>query len=84
MFVYLGLSVVYYFNEVFSVSFIVAEIIICFIARFIAIFGLAFLFKLCIKWKVSNNELSVVCASGTIRGSVALALILTIEGNHNN
>jgi NhaP-type Na+/H+ or K+/H+ antiporter len=25
----------------------------------------------------------VVCASGTIRGSVALALILTIEGNHD-
>ncbi len=82
MFVYLGLSIVHYFSkEVFSITFIVAEIIICFIARFVAIFGLAFLFKFCMKWKVPNNELTVVCASGTIRGSVALALILTIEGD---
>lgn len=85
VFVYLGLSIVYYFsNEVFSITFIAAEIVICFIARFIAIFGLAFIFKFCMNWKVPNNELSVVCASGTIRGSVALALILTIDGGDNN
>lgn len=35
-------------------------------------------------WNVPNNELTVVCASGTIRGSVALALILTIDGNDDN
>ncbi len=68
----------------YSITFIEAEIVICFFARFVAIFGLAFIFKFCMKWKVPNNELSVVCASGTIRGSVALALILTIEGKDTN
>lgn len=31
------------------------------------------------KWTVSNNELSIVSIAGTIRGSVAFALILTIK-----
>lgn len=33
------------------------------------------------KWTVNNSELSIVSIAGTIRGSVAFALILTIESN---
>ena len=80
VFVYLGLTIIFYYtSEVFSITFIGVEIIICFFARFVAIFGLSFIFRLCINWKVSYSELVIVCASGTIRGSVALALILSID-----
>jgi hypothetical protein len=77
--------VVYYLTEeVFSITFIATEILICFLARFISIFGLSFLFRLCLNWKVYNNELAVICAAGTIRGSVALALILSLDGSGAN
>ena len=56
VFVYLGLSIVYYYSEeVFSISFIGLEIVVCFLARFIAIFGLSTLFRICMKWKVTAN-----------------------------
>lgn len=74
----------YFSTETFSILFIALEVLVCFVARFISIFGLSFLFGLFTKWKVSKNELAVVCAAGTIRGSVALALILTIESDDDN
>lgn len=56
VFVYLGLSIVYYYSEeVFSISFIGLEIVVCFLARFLAIFGLSTLFRICMKWKVTVN-----------------------------
>jgi hypothetical protein len=36
------------------------------------------------KWTVTYKELSVVSIAGTIRGSVAFALILTIEGDEHD
>jgi sodium/hydrogen exchanger-like protein 6/7/sodium/hydrogen exchanger 8 len=83
----LGISTIYYFTtEVISLSFIGLELLICVISRLIAVFGLSKLFQLFYKkkWTVSNNELSIVSIAGTIRGSVAFALILTIESNDEN
>jgi Mg/Co/Ni transporter MgtE len=36
------------------------------------------------KWTVSYKELSIVSIAGTIRGSVAFALILTIEADEHD
>ena len=64
----------------FSYTFIILELVICMVARFIALFGLSFLVKLCYKkWHVTWWELLIVTVAGIIRGSVAFALILTIE-----
>ena len=54
--------------------------LVCFIARAINIFGLNFLFKKLMKnkWKIRTKDLGIVAVGGTIRGSVAFALILTI------
>lgn len=72
-------------TEVISFSFLALELAICVISRVIAIFGLSILFKLIFKkWRVSKNELTVVTLAGTIRGSVAFALILTIESDDEN
>lgn len=83
----MGISTIYYLTtEVISLSFLALELLICVISRVTAIFGLSMLFKLFKKekWKVSNKELSIVTLAGTIRGSVAFALILTIEDTENN
>lgn len=84
VFVYLGVSTIYYLTtEVISFTFIALELLVCVISRLTAIFGLSMLFKLFYKqkWTVNNSELSIVSIAGTIRGSVAFALILTIESN---
>lgn len=36
------------------------------------------------KWRIRYKDLSIVAVGGTIRGSVAFALILTIEANQAN
>jgi NhaP-type Na+/H+ or K+/H+ antiporter len=55
------------------------------IARIINIFGLNLIFKSCMKkWRIRYKDLSIVAVGGTIRGSVAFALILTIEANQAN
>lgn len=86
MFVYLGISIVYYFEkQVFSLSFLGMQLLVCVLSRFISIFGISMLFKLINKkWTVTYKELSVVSIAGTIRGSVAFALILTIEGDEHD
>lgn len=57
----------------------------CVIARSVNIFGLNLLFKaLMKKWTISYQDLSIVAIGGTIRGSVAFALILTMEENKDN
>lgn len=67
-------------NYSISLSFIGIELLVCVLTRTLTIFALSLLFKvLTKKWTVSFRELSVVSIAGTIRGSVALALILTIE-----
>ena len=36
------------------------------------------------KWTINRQELGIVAVGGTIRGSVAFALILTIQPNKDN
>ena len=87
MFVYLGVSTIYYItSEVISFSFLGLELAICLFSRFTTVFLLSALFKLCYKqkWKLAARELAVVAFAGSIRGSVAFALILTIEANEHN
>ena len=80
VFVYLGLSMINYFSEeAFSISFIGLQILITFIARFGTVFGLSLIFRLCMKWHVYNSELAVISTAGTIKGSVAFALILSVD-----
>lgn len=87
MFVYLGVSTIYYLTtEVISLSFLGLELAICLFSRFLTVALLSFLFK-CIykrKWTLAARELAVVAFAGSIRGSVAFALILTIEANEEN
>jgi hypothetical protein len=86
VFVYLGISVVFYFdNEVFSLTFLGLELLVCVISRTASIFGISIIFKLLTKkWTVTYKELSIVSIAGTIRGSVAFALILTIEADEHD
>ena len=81
VFIYLGFTTMYYYEkETFSYTFILLELGICAFARFFTIFGLSYTVKLCKKkWDVSFYELLIVTVAGVIRGSVAFALILTIE-----
>lgn len=80
VFVYLGVSTIYYFaNEVISIPFLLLQMVVCVIARIFNIFGLNLIFKSCMKkWRIRYKDLSIVAVGGTIRGSVAFALILTI------
>lgn len=83
---YLGVSTVYYFlKETISFSFLGLELAIVVVARIITIFGIsAICRRLMKKWTITNKELSIVAVGGTIRGSVAFALILTIEPSATN
>jgi hypothetical protein len=70
---------------VISLSFLGLQLGVCIIARCINIFGLNFIFRRLIKkWTIDMKDLSIVAVGGTIRGSVAFALILTIEANKDN
>lgn len=63
----------------FSYTFVLLELVICAFARFVSIFGLSILVKICKKkWNVSWYELLIISVAGVIRGSVAFALILTL------
>jgi hypothetical protein len=44
----------------------------------LSVFGLAYLVKIFFKWALTNSEMAIVSTAGTIRGSVAFALILTV------
>jgi hypothetical protein len=62
-----------------SLSFFGLELLICIISRVAAIFVLGYAFKAVSKWTLKASEMMIVNTAGTIRGSVAFALILTVE-----
>jgi NhaP-type Na+/H+ or K+/H+ antiporter len=79
VFIYLGVSFMYYITTYsVSISFFGLELIICIISRLAAIFVLGYAVKAVSKWVLSANEMAIVSTAGTIRGSVAFALILTV------
>ena len=56
------------------------ELVICAFARFFTIFSLSYIVKrFKKKWDVSFYELLIITVAGIIRGSVAFALILTLD-----
>jgi sodium/hydrogen exchanger 8 len=89
IFVYLGLNFWTIFKDEngndywWSWSFVGFEILICTFARVISVYILSGIMKVIRRksWKVSCRELNVVWYSGIVRGSVAFALILTVQPN---
>lgn len=69
-----------------SFTFLGLELVIIIVARCINIFGLNFILKRFLKgkWVIKTRDLVIVAVGGTIRGSVAFALILTIQENKDN
>lgn len=61
-----------------SLGFFGLELLVCIISRLTAIFVLAYTVKLFSKWILTANEMAIISTAGTIRGSVAFALILTV------
>ncbi len=61
-----------------SLSFFGLELLICIISRLAAIFVLGYVVKAVSKWVLTANEMAIISTAGTIRGSVAFALILTV------
>jgi len=60
-------------------------LIIVLLARTLVTYMLSGLFKLCLKhkWILTAKELSIITLGGAIRGAVAFALILSVEGKHH-
>ena len=60
-------------------------LIIVLVARTAVTYALSGLFKLCLKhkWILTAKELSIITLGGAIRGAVAFALILSVEGKHH-
>lgn len=92
IFVFLGFSSWNYFdseahNYSWSWTFVILQLAVCTIARFVSVFVLsgivywAFMRK---TWKVNIYELGIIWFAGVIRGSVAFALILTLDENVEN
>jgi NhaP-type Na+/H+ or K+/H+ antiporter len=89
LYIYMGISVWRYTNANskqtetwWSWTFVLSQIAICFIARFIGVFVLSWitiLFKGRSAWKLNHYEMAIVWFAGVIRGSIAFALIQAVE-----
>ena len=80
VFVYLGLTAVHYFQVAFSWNFMLFELVVVVVGRFVSVYGVCILMEL---FHVSNFKLSFVergiCScSGTIRGAIAFGLSISI------
>ena len=85
VFAYLGLSFFSYVDTEhwkypWSWSFILVELFICIVARFIGTVGLiGFLRLFGHKPKVSFKQLLFICYAGLIRGAIAFGLVLKLD-----
>jgi NhaP-type Na+/H+ or K+/H+ antiporter len=87
IFVFLGFSSWNYFgNEKhdysWSWTFVILQLAVCTIARFVSVFvlsGIVYFAFMRKTWKVNIYELGIIWFAGVIRGSVAFALILTLD-----
>eukprot|EP01016_Furgasonia_blochmanni_P012276 TRINITY_DN1590_c0_g2_i2.p1 TRINITY_DN1590_c0_g2~~TRINITY_DN1590_c0_g2_i2.p1 ORF type:complete len:553 (-),score=167.50 TRINITY_DN1590_c0_g2_i2:168-1826(-) len=85
LFAYLGISSLFYIDKEISLSFIGYETIVVLVARFAAVYvlsGIGYL-KMKQKWKVDFYELAIIWFSGLIRGAIAFALVIQIDGIKN-
>ena len=84
MFSYLGLTFFFYKNYQWSAQLIVAEMVICIIARSTAVLGMLSLLKCCGYEKNNDNklewrELFFITFAGLIRGAIAFGLVLRMQ-----
>lgn len=81
MFAYLGLTFFSYTNYEWSWQFILLEMAVIIVGRFIGVVGLVYFLSIFRHRKrVSFKQLLFISYSGLIRGAIAFGLVLTIEG----
>ena len=80
VFVYLGLTAVHYFQVAFSWSFMIFELIVVVVGRFVSVYGICVLMDLfhVTNFKLSFVERGICGCSGTIRGAIAFGLSISI------
>lgn len=86
---FLGFSSWNYFDNEkhdysWSWTFVILQLAVCTIARFVSVFvlsGIVYFLFMRKSWKVNIYELGIIWFAGIIRGSVAFALILTLDEN---
>ena len=80
VFVYLGLTAVHYFQVAFSWSFMIFELIVVVVGRFVSVYGICVLMDLfhVTNFKLSFVERGICSCSGTIRGAIAFGLSISI------
>lgn len=89
IFVYLGLNFWTIFKDQngndywWSWSFVGLELLVCAAGRVVSVFIVSFICKLIKRdnWKVTCREMNVIWYAGIVRGSVAFALILTLQAS---
>lgn len=81
MFAYLGLSFFSLYDLDWSISFILTEMVICIIARFIGTVCLLYMCSCCSKKKggISFKQVLFICYAGLIRGAIAFGLVLKLD-----
>ena len=80
VFTYLGLTSGTISHEAFSLPFIVLVFIYCVIGRFLAVYGISFVFNSirCPGFTFSYNEQGIMFFAGCIRGAIAFGLAISI------
>ena len=80
VFIYLGLTAVHYFQIAFSWNFMIFELMVIIIGRFVAVYGICFIMDIfhVSSFKLSFTERGICCCSGTIRGAIAFGLSISI------
>lgn len=81
VFTYLGLTVIYYMSNAFSLSFICWELLFVVLGRVVAIFGLSYLMNLLElkNFRIKTSEKGIMSCAGSIRGAIAFGLAISID-----
>jgi NhaP-type Na+/H+ or K+/H+ antiporter len=87
VFAYLGVSSIYYlFSQPICWTFLVAEIVIVIVGRFLAVFLSYYFFQMfpgSPQNKMTVNQLAFLTFAALIRGSIAFGLILKMDNDFN-
>eukprot|EP00340_Litonotus_pictus_P001766 CAMPEP_0170518370 /NCGR_PEP_ID=MMETSP0209-20121228/4069_1 /TAXON_ID=665100 ORGANISM="Litonotus pictus, Strain P1" /NCGR_SAMPLE_ID=MMETSP0209 /ASSEMBLY_ACC=CAM_ASM_000301 /LENGTH=615 /DNA_ID=CAMNT_0010803899 /DNA_START=153 /DNA_END=2000 /DNA_ORIENTATION=+ len=81
VFVYMGLTVFYYFTRAFSLAFVIWEFFILLASRTTMVFGSCFILEtLGVKsFRMKFSDKGIMAYSGTIRGAIAFGLACSLE-----
>ena len=87
----LGMTIIYYTMHLFSIKFIITELILIVVCRIFTIFGQIYILELCgvnpIYFKLKKTHKLILTNTGSIRGIVSYGLsllIVTPKENHKN